>query len=185
MVIEAVKARPLMLDVGVVVDERLVEHLVDRQLAPLGQAMVAGHDRDPWLRAKHPHGHLGIRRLDPDFYALLMADLVLGSGPGFTDRLSQRLRDQMGLAYTVFARIARSADLEPGTILAAYRGGLFPMPVRRKLGWWSPDPRGVIPLDGLKVSRSRRMTSSTVQRPPIADSAATSMSWPAVALRGT
>lgn len=49
------------------------------------------------------------------------------------------------------------ADLEPGTLLAAYRSGLFPMPVRRSLiGWWSPDPRGVIPLDGLRVSRSLR-----------------------------
>jgi leucyl/phenylalanyl-tRNA--protein transferase len=27
---------------------------------------------------------------------------------------------------------------------------------RRRLGWWSPDPRGVIPLDGLRVSRSLR-----------------------------
>lgn len=51
------------------------------------------------------------------------------------------------------------ADLEPGTLLAAYRGGLFPMPMRRKLvGWWSPDPRGVLPLDGLIVSRSLRQS---------------------------
>jgi leucyl/phenylalanyl-tRNA--protein transferase len=49
------------------------------------------------------------------------------------------------------------ADLHPGTLLAAYRSGLFPMPVRRKVvGWWSPDPRGVLPLDGLRVSRSLR-----------------------------
>ncbi|MEM9034672.1 MAG: leucyl/phenylalanyl-tRNA--protein transferase [Actinomycetota bacterium] len=48
------------------------------------------------------------------------------------------------------------ADLEPGTVLAAYRSGLFPMPVRRTIGWWSPDPRGVIPLDALRVSRSLR-----------------------------
>jgi leucyl/phenylalanyl-tRNA---protein transferase len=52
------------------------------------------------------------------------------------------------------------ADLEPGTILAAYRLGLFPMGVgpngRPPLGWWSPDPRGVLPLDGLRVSRSLR-----------------------------
>jgi leucyl/phenylalanyl-tRNA--protein transferase len=50
------------------------------------------------------------------------------------------------------------ADLEPGTILAAYRRGLFPMPLggRGPLGWWSPDPRGIIPLDGLRVSRSLR-----------------------------
>jgi leucyl/phenylalanyl-tRNA--protein transferase len=53
--------------------------------------------------------------------------------------------------------VAVGADLEPGTILAAYRSGLFPMPVRRKvMGWWSPDPRGVLPLDGLRVSRSLR-----------------------------
>jgi len=49
------------------------------------------------------------------------------------------------------------ADLEPGTLLHAYRHGLFPMPIgRRQLGWWSPDPRGVLPLDGLVVSRSLR-----------------------------
>lgn len=53
------------------------------------------------------------------------------------------------------------ADLEPGTILSAYRHGLFPMPVRRGvIAWWSPDPRGVIPLDGLVVSRSLRKSCS-------------------------
>lgn len=49
------------------------------------------------------------------------------------------------------------ADLEPGTVLAAYRQGLFPMPIAQSvLAWWSPDPRGVIPLGNLKVSRSLR-----------------------------
>ena len=50
------------------------------------------------------------------------------------------------------------ADLEPGTLLAAYRSGLFPMPAGRggALAWWSPDPRGILPLDGLIVSRSLR-----------------------------
>jgi leucyl/phenylalanyl-tRNA---protein transferase len=54
--------------------------------------------------------------------------------------------------------VGLGADLEPGTLLAAYRRGLFPMPVRRHdpVGWWSPDPRGVLPLDGLRVSRSLR-----------------------------
>ncbi len=48
------------------------------------------------------------------------------------------------------------ADLEPGTLLHAYRQGLFPMSLGRAgpMGWWSPDPRGVLPLDGLLVSRS-------------------------------
>jgi leucyl/phenylalanyl-tRNA--protein transferase len=48
------------------------------------------------------------------------------------------------------------ADLEPGTILTAYRHALFPMPVQAggPTAWWSPDPRGIIPIDGLRVSRS-------------------------------
>ena len=35
---------------------------------------------------------------------------------------------------------------------------MFPMPVRghKRIAWWSPDPRGVLPLDGLLVSRSLR-----------------------------
>jgi leucyl/phenylalanyl-tRNA---protein transferase len=57
--------------------------------------------------------------------------------------------------------VAVGADLRPGTLLAAYRAGLFPMPIdptrrRSKIAWFSPDPRGVIPLDGLHVSRSLR-----------------------------
>ncbi len=49
------------------------------------------------------------------------------------------------------------ADLEPATVLAAYRRGIFPMPLDdRHLGWWSPDPRAILPLDGLRVSRSLR-----------------------------
>jgi leucyl/phenylalanyl-tRNA--protein transferase len=50
------------------------------------------------------------------------------------------------------------ADLEPGTLLHAYRHGLFPMPLHRggPMAWWSPDPRGILPLDGLVVSRSLR-----------------------------
>ncbi|MCU1394709.1 MAG: aat [Ilumatobacteraceae bacterium] len=55
--------------------------------------------------------------------------------------------------------VAVGADLEPGTLLAAYRSGLFPMPMgRRDIGWWSPNPRGVLPLDGLRVSSSLRQS---------------------------
>jgi leucyl/phenylalanyl-tRNA--protein transferase len=55
--------------------------------------------------------------------------------------------------------VAAGADLEPGTLLSAYRSGLFPMPLDLPgrgfvMGWWSPDPRAILPLDGLHVSRS-------------------------------
>lgn len=53
------------------------------------------------------------------------------------------------------------ADLEPGTLLSAYRTGLFPMPLgRRSIAWFSPDPRAIIPLDGLRVSRSLRRSTA-------------------------
>ena len=53
--------------------------------------------------------------------------------------------------------VALGADLEPGTLLAAYRQGLFPMPYdKRRIAWFSPARRGIIPIDGLRVSRSLR-----------------------------
>jgi leucyl/phenylalanyl-tRNA---protein transferase len=57
--------------------------------------------------------------------------------------------------------VAVGGDLEPGTLLTAYRCGLFPMPLGRRgdVGWWSPDPRGVLPLPGLRVSRSLRRSA--------------------------
>ncbi len=56
--------------------------------------------------------------------------------------------------------VAVGADLEPGTVLAAYRAGLFPMPVDQAgpIGWWSPVRRGVLPLDRLRVTRSLRQS---------------------------
>ncbi|MGE5755071.1 MAG: M16 family metallopeptidase [Planctomycetaceae bacterium] len=59
-------------------------------------------------------GHLGIPRNHPDFDALTVLDHILGSGPGFTDRLSRLLRDEMGLAYSVGGGITDSADVAPG-----------------------------------------------------------------------
>jgi leucyl/phenylalanyl-tRNA--protein transferase len=50
--------------------------------------------------------------------------------------------------------VASGGDLEPSTLIAAYRRGIFPWPAEGiDLLWWSPDPRAVLPLDGLHVSR--------------------------------
>jgi leucyl/phenylalanyl-tRNA--protein transferase len=52
-------------------------------------------------------------------------------------------------------RVVTGGDLEPGTLLAAYRSGLFPMRVSSgELAWWSPDPRGVLFPAQLRVSKS-------------------------------
>src|SRR5436190_3949319 len=75
-------------------------------------------------------------------------------------------RAQIAALETDDDLIAVGADLAPGTLLAASRRGMFPMPepagfrLRRTIpstvGWWSPTLRGVLRLDGLEVSRSLR-----------------------------
>src|SRR5438132_7687953 len=48
-------------------------------------------------------------------------------------------------------------SLAPDWMLEAYRRGIFPMPIRvdgrRLIAWLSPDPRGILELDGLHISR--------------------------------
>jgi len=66
-----------------------------------------------------------------------------------------------GLDAQLDDMVAVGADLAPGTLLAAYRLGLFPMPgdepgeIRR----FSPALRGVLPLDGLRVTSSLRKSA--------------------------
>lgn len=53
--------------------------------------------------------------------------------------------------------IAIGGDLAPGTILQAYRHGMFPMPLPTgELAWWSPMERAMLPLDQLRITRSLR-----------------------------
>jgi len=56
--------------------------------------------------------------------------------------------------------IGIGADLEVPTLYEAYSIGVFPMGIgdhgAEPIGWWSPDPRGVLRPDGLRVTRSLR-----------------------------
>jgi len=45
-------------------------------------------------------GHIGISRDNPDYYAISVMNYILGGG-GFSSRLMQTIRDEMGLAYDV------------------------------------------------------------------------------------
>src|SRR5437660_1085215 len=63
-------------------------------------------------------GHLGVKRTNPDYYALQILDTILGGGAGFTARIPQRLRVELGLAYTTFASITMTAGLDPGRFVA-------------------------------------------------------------------
>src|SRR5262245_44667286 len=50
--------------------------------------------------------------------------------------------------------VAVGGDLSPPRLLEAYRRGIFPWyDAESPILWWSPDPRAVFELDGLRVSR--------------------------------
>jgi leucyl/phenylalanyl-tRNA--protein transferase len=58
--------------------------------------------------------------------------------------------------------VCAGGDLDPATLIDAYRRGLYPMEISdvpSVLGWWAPEPRGIIPLDGLRVTRSMRQSA--------------------------
>ena len=55
--------------------------------------------------------------------------------------------------------VAAGGDLEPATIIAAYRAGAFPMFHDGELLWWSPMRRGVLEPEGLQVSPSLRRSA--------------------------
>jgi leucyl/phenylalanyl-tRNA---protein transferase len=58
-----------------------------------------------------------------------------------------------------FGLVAVGGDLEPETMLLAYSRGVFPWyGLDQPVCWWSPDPRAVIELDGLHISRRLRRT---------------------------
>ncbi len=95
-----------------------------------------------------PHsGTIGAVPLDPDPSPWVFPDLreAGGAGSGHDE---------------VDDLVAMGADLAPGTVLAAYRAGIFPMPGEGVDGmlWWSPVSRGVLPVHGLRVSRSLRQS---------------------------
>jgi len=51
--------------------------------------------------------------------------------------------------------LAAGGDLSPERLLLAYRSGIFPWyGTGEPILWWSPDPRGVLFADELKISRS-------------------------------
>jgi leucyl/phenylalanyl-tRNA--protein transferase len=56
--------------------------------------------------------------------------------------------------------IAVGADFRPGTLLTAYRAGIFPWPQSdgSLVAWFSPKSRALLPLDALHWSRSLRRT---------------------------
>ena len=56
--------------------------------------------------------------------------------------------------------IGYTDEFDPALALVAYRCGVFPMPLDERMGWWSPLARAVLPLDGLRITRSLRRSAA-------------------------
>ncbi|MDR3622811.1 MAG: pitrilysin family protein [Paludisphaera borealis] len=110
-------------------DPRKLKRMIEKQFGdwePKGEAApswpaLPATGRPRSRRITHPGeqvhivlGHRGIARRHPDYDALLVLDHILGSGPGFSDRLGRIVRDELGLVYTVGGGMTDSADLMPG-----------------------------------------------------------------------
>ncbi|HEX6900333.1 MAG TPA: pitrilysin family protein [Thermoanaerobaculia bacterium] len=63
-------------------------------------------------------GHLTVPRQHPDYTALELLAVVLGSGAGLTGRIPARIREKEGLAYTTYAQTVAGSGLDPGRLLA-------------------------------------------------------------------
>jgi zinc protease len=62
-------------------------------------------------------GHLTVPRRHPDYTALELLAVVLGSGAGLTGRVPERIREREGLAYTVQAQTLAGAGEDPGRLV--------------------------------------------------------------------
>jgi len=101
----------------------LIALQLDKQL-PAGQRAPALPASEPLAQAHREHlefpstqthilvGGLGIKRGDPDWFALYVGNEILGAG-GFTSRLNQVIRQDNGLAYSVYSSFIPMASQGP------------------------------------------------------------------------
>ncbi|MEO8274807.1 MAG: pitrilysin family protein [Thermoanaerobaculia bacterium] len=82
--------------------------------APLARQEVVTHAQD------QAHLFLGSRtiaRAHPDYAALEVAAVLLGTGSGLTGRIPQRIREREGLAYTATADTVSGAGIDEGRLV--------------------------------------------------------------------
>ncbi len=79
--------------------EKKIPELVLPDIAPKQAPSVIKVDKD-LTQTNIILGHLGMSRMNPDYYAVIVMNYILGGG-GFASRLVDNIRDNRGLAYDV------------------------------------------------------------------------------------
>jgi zinc protease len=88
-------------------------------LAPVGLAERRREVTLPDCEQAHLYvGHLSVAARHPDFPALELLAVTLGSGAGLQGRIPERIREREGLAYAAHAQTVAGAGLEPGRLVA-------------------------------------------------------------------
>jgi zinc protease len=91
---------------------------------PEVQALTAAQDVKVPFNSAQAHvmiGQPGYKRSDPDFFALLVGNHILGGG-SFTSRLTKEVREKRGLSYSVYSYFS------PGLHAGAFAIGLQTRP---------------------------------------------------------
>lgn len=87
--------------------------------APVGlPGRIAQVETDAEDQAHLYAGHLTVPRRHPDYAALELLAVILGSGAGLTGRIPARIREREGLAYNAYAQTVAGSGLDPGRLLA-------------------------------------------------------------------
>lgn len=86
--------------------------------APAGTAMRGTVPTEAEDQAHLYVGHLTVPRHHPDYNALEVVAVVLGSGAGLTGRIPMRIREQEGLAYSAHAQTVAGSGLDAGRLVA-------------------------------------------------------------------
>ncbi len=101
------------------VTEKEVLSLLERYLGKWGKKILPKEEMSPTPRlskrtvsliekditqANIHLGHIGISRSNPDFYAVYVMNYILGGG-GFSSRLMREIRDNQGLAYSIYSSL--------------------------------------------------------------------------------
>ena len=126
------RAHPLIAAVTGVLDEDAVKERLLRLLgeaatdaepfpeppAPVGAARrgVVGTEAED--QAHLYVGHMTVPRRHPDYAALEVLAVILGSGAGLTGRIPARIREKEGLAYTAYAQTVAGSGLDRGRLVA-------------------------------------------------------------------
>ncbi|VAW45182.1 probable proteinase [hydrothermal vent metagenome] len=116
----------LLIAVSGAVDKASIVEKLNQQLARLPKMSVKrdiptntmpqqsglyGVNKDDVTQTRVSIGHPGIKRENPDYYAVLVMNDILGGG-GFTSRITKRVRSDEGLAYSAGSQFSGGRQLE-------------------------------------------------------------------------